>query len=251
MLLHQSLSAYFSTHCRTCIACVCCSVLRFTSAATFRPPQVWMLLKNIPDCCLRQIQLQLQLWIDFHGSQWKTSLIYCVFDQWCMGNLDCYSYLCCQAVYTTCKLHYLTLHWVLCTVSIKHKLHTCRWTWLLNMNNTQHLFLCRNHCHNMCTPGRLETKGFNFWWGLKKFSDYQLIHQNLVSHTSFIVLWTAESVSFFFNCPVHDIMYQICFFKIHSFYIHQIHIRFNILTGYRICHNIEIQNIRAISKHIS
>jgi hypothetical protein len=47
-------------------------------------------------------------------------------------------------------------------------------------------------------PGRLEKKGFNFWWGLKKFSVYQLIHQNLVSHASFTVLWTAESVSFFF-----------------------------------------------------
>jgi len=77
MLLHQPLSVYFSTHWRNFIACVCCSVVTFTSAATFRPSQVWMLLKNIPDCCLRQIQLQLQLWVDFQVLQWKTSITYC------------------------------------------------------------------------------------------------------------------------------------------------------------------------------
>jgi hypothetical protein len=197
MLLNQSLPAYFSTHWGTCIACICCSVLTFTSAATFRPSQAWMLLKNLPDCCLKQIHLRLQLWVDFHGLQWKTCLTFVI--KLFTPHVNC-----------------ITLHWVLSTVSIKHKLHNCHWTWLWNMN-TQHLFLCRNHCHNMCTPGRLERKGFNFWRGLKKFCVYQLIHQNLVSHASSIVLWTAESVSFFFNCPVHDLMYYICFFWVHLF----------------------------------
>ena len=61
----------------------------------------------------------------------------------------------------------ITLHWALSTVSTKHKLHTCHWTWLWNMNHTTPIPVQKplpQHVH----PWQTGKERIQFMVGIKK-----------------------------------------------------------------------------------
>jgi hypothetical protein len=122
--------------------------------------------------------------LTFMGCIERLPLHIALFDQWRMSDLDSYPYLCCQTVYTRCKLSYT----VLGPFYSIYKTHIAHLSLKLTLKREQHKIPLHvqkpfSHMHTWQTGNES-----NFWWGLKKFSVYQLVHQNLVPHASFRVL---------------------------------------------------------------